>query len=302
MIDFFKPKIKLVVHDGDFHPDDIFTCATLSIWAEKHGKKLKIIRSRAEEIIEKADIVADVGGIYDPDKNRFDHHQKGGAGERGKGLPYASFGLVWKKYGAEICGSLEIANRIEKELVTPVDARDNGVNISTTNELGINDHRTGEMILDFNPTWQENKKLLNEQFEKVLYFAKEILKREIVWARALVDGEKETMRIIKEQNEPGILILDKEVEWHEAVSKYKNIKFIVYPEWRIQVGEDNPEDHNSYRVKFPQSWRGLMGENLEKVSGIKNAIFCTNNGWLAVAKTREAAIEMATKSLQIGQN
>jgi len=298
---------KLITHNGSFHADVIFACATLSLVLEEAGEKFEVIRTRDEEIIKTGDYVFDVGGIYDADKNRFDHHQKGGAGERSKGLPYAAFGLVWKKYGTEICGGQEIANRIEKQLVTPVDARDNGVNISTTNELGVSDHRTGEMILNFNPTWQENKKLLNGQFEKVLSFAKEILKREIVWAKALVHGEKETMRIIKEQNEPEILILDKEIEWHEAVSKDKNIKFIVYSrkegrEWRTQVGRDNLEDYNSDRIKFPQNWQGLMGEDLVKVSGIKDVVFCANAGWFAVAKTKESAIEMASKALQIAQN
>ena len=43
--------------------------------------------------MDSADIVIDVGGQYDPDAGRFDHHQRGGAGERENGIPYSSFGL-----------------------------------------------------------------------------------------------------------------------------------------------------------------------------------------------------------------
>src|SRR3989344_4225767 len=102
---FLKPKTVVVTHDGSFHADELFACATLSIWAEKEGRRIKIIRTRNQEIIEKADIVVDVGMQYDPSKNRFDHHQKGGAGRRAESpeISYASFGLVWKHYGEKIC-------------------------------------------------------------------------------------------------------------------------------------------------------------------------------------------------------
>ena len=39
--------------------------------------QLEIIRSRDPAVIDSADIVVDVGGTYEPEKNRFDHHQRG---------------------------------------------------------------------------------------------------------------------------------------------------------------------------------------------------------------------------------
>ncbi|MEK7116746.1 MAG: MYG1 family protein [Patescibacteria group bacterium] len=300
----FKKKITAITHNGDFHSDDVFACAALLLWAEKTDNKIKIIRSREKEIIEKADMVVDVGGIFDPEKNRFDHHQRNGAGKRENGIPYASFGLVWKKYGEEICGDQEIADRIEKELVMPIDARDSGVTISVpNNDYNIYDYRIGNIISAFNLVPEENEKLLGEQFEKALQFAKEILLREMAWAGALINGERETLKAIKEQNEPEILILDKNMEWHEAVSQNKNIKFVIYPqkeeqEWCIQTGRNNLDNYID-RVKFPENWRGLRDEELVKASGIKEAVFCINGGWFAVAKTKEGAIEMANKALKI---
>jgi uncharacterized UPF0160 family protein len=293
----------VVTHGDDFHADDVFACATLSLWAEKTGNKLKIIRNRKKDIIGKGDIVVDVGGIYDPDKNKFDHHQKGRAGAHDGGIPYASFGLVWKKYGEMVSGGKEIADKIEKNLVVPIDARDNGINISKINELGIVDHRTSDMICNFNLTWSENKNLLFKQFEKALYFAKEILIREVVWTGALIEDGKATETAIREQNEPEILILNKNIEWHEAVSKNQKIKLVIYPrkeesKWCIQVGRDNLQDYNSDRINFPESWHGLKDEELGAVSGIKDAVFCTIGGWFAVAKSKEGAIEMANKTLQ----
>jgi uncharacterized UPF0160 family protein len=300
----FKTKIKVVTHSGDFHADDCFACAVLSLWADKNHSKLEIIRSRCGEIIEKSDIVVDVGMEYNSEKNRFDHHQKGGAGIRANGIPYASFGLVWKKYGEEICGSQLVADRVDKSLVTPVDAKDNGVNISKTNELGVTGHRTSNAIFNFNPTWQENINISYGQFKKALDFAKEILLREIAWAIALNDGEKETMKAVEEQNNPEILILERSIEWHEAVSKNKNIKFVVYLHrngkyWCVQCGRDDLEDYNSDRANLPKAWWGLREDELAKVSGIKDASFCTNAGWYGTAKSKDGAIEMANKALQI---
>ncbi len=59
------------------------------------------------------------------------------------------------------------------------------------------------------------------------------------------------------------------------------------------------EDYTSDRGTFPQSWRGVRDENLAEVSGIKDASFCTNGGWLAGAKSKEGAIELAKRALEL---
>src|SRR3989338_10239311 len=110
---------KLITHNGSFHTDDIFAAATLSLLLEKKGEPFEIIRTRDEEIIKSADYVFDVGGIYEREKNRFDHHQPGGAGRRvlsgveGEkfGIEYSSFGLVWEKFGVDLAGNKEVADR-----------------------------------------------------------------------------------------------------------------------------------------------------------------------------------------------
>ena len=51
----------LVAHNGSFHADDIFACAT--ILASFPKENIKIVRTRDEEIIKSADFVVDVGGV-----------------------------------------------------------------------------------------------------------------------------------------------------------------------------------------------------------------------------------------------
>ena len=120
---------KLITHNGSFHADDIFACATLSLVLEKEGQEFEVIRTRDEETIKNGDYVFDVGGIYNPKINRFDHHQKSGAGKRENGIEYSSFGLVWKKFGKELTGSEKIAELIDKHLVSSIDAHDNGLDL-----------------------------------------------------------------------------------------------------------------------------------------------------------------------------
>lgn len=65
---------KIGTHDGTFHCDEILGCFMLKQLPD--FKNAEIVRSRKDEDLEKCDVVIDVGGVYDPEKNRFDHHQQ----------------------------------------------------------------------------------------------------------------------------------------------------------------------------------------------------------------------------------
>ncbi len=312
ILDIFKPKIRVVTHSGSFHSDDVFACATLSLWAERQGKRLDIKRTRDEKFFAQADMVVDVGMEHNGVRNRFDHHQKGGAGARennpisqgfdGAGIPHASFGLVWQKFGTEVCNSQEIAKMVDERLVAPIDARDNGVNISTPNEFKVTEYRVGDAISNFNPTWLENESLTDKIFQKVLILAKEILQREIAKAKSELEGARMTKEEIEKQNNPEILVLEKYTDWEKEVSKHKNIKFVVYKhrngsDWAMQTGRDDLENYDSNRATFPQSWQGLRDGELANVINIKDAVFCTNGGWYAVARSKDSALKMAQMAL-----
>src|SRR5690242_16967368 len=114
--------MKVATHPGNFHADDVFAIAVLEL---VHGG-LEIVRTRDPEAQATADLRVDVGGRSDPATGDFDHHQKGGAGERENGLRYASFGLVWREHGAALAGSAEAAAAIDERLVCGVDANDVG--------------------------------------------------------------------------------------------------------------------------------------------------------------------------------
>ncbi len=103
----FKKRVKLLTHNGTFHADDCLAAACLQIYFREIKKQnTKIIRTRDLKIIEQTTqeggIVFDVGRKYIPAENLFDHHQPDPNLKRKNGIPYSSFGLIWKHFGLEI--------------------------------------------------------------------------------------------------------------------------------------------------------------------------------------------------------
>lgn len=73
-----KPKIEVAsntigTHSGTFHCDEILACYLLSKHPDFAGHT--VLRTRDQSLLDKCDIVVDVGSIFDPSKKRFDHHQ-----------------------------------------------------------------------------------------------------------------------------------------------------------------------------------------------------------------------------------
>src|SRR3989344_6047926 len=187
---------KLVTHNGSFHSDDIFATAMLSLMLERKNENFEIIRTRDPKTIEKGDYVYDVGGVYDKKMNRFDHHQKGGAEKRENGIEYSSVGLVWKKFGEKLCGSLKTAKIIDRRLVSPIDAADNGINL-VENKYDISPYYIQDFIYSMRPTWRENNLDCDIMFFKCVDFAKEILLREIIQAKDAILAMDKVISIYK---------------------------------------------------------------------------------------------------------
>ena len=293
---FFKHKPTVAIHDGKFHCDDLFAVATLMM-AEG---EMRVVRTRDESIISKAEFVADVGGIYDPEKNRFDHHQKGGAGFHENGLPYASFGLVWKKYGEGLCGSKEVAREVEEHLVSQIDADDNGVAIFTPNG-DIFPRSLQSFFYAYRPTWKENQNLFDENFLKLIPVATDFLKREIAKARDMLEADTAILAAYEVSSDKRFLTLDKNYPFEEALAKKPETLFVVRPRpngsWGVNA-VPNGDNYYTQRKLLPELWAGLRDADLARVTGVSDAVFCHNARFLAVAKSKQGALALAQKALE----
>lgn len=299
MFGFNKTK-KLVTHDGSFHTDDVFACATLSIILEREEKKFKIIRTRDPEIIKDGDYVFDVGGIYDPESNRFDHHQTGGAGKRPNDIEYASFGLVWKKFGEELCKYQKAVDLIDKKLVAPIDAGDNGIDLVVEFKHEIKPYFIQSVFNSFVPGWKNvSEDTLLAGFLECVKIAKNILNNEITRAQDIMEAEKIILAIYQDAEDKRIIVLDKKYPY-EQMQNYPEPIFVIYPRldgaWEAE-GVNESEFSFKNRKDFPISWAGLRDEELQKITGVTDAVFCHRGLFMAVAKSKEGAIELAKRAL-----
>ncbi len=300
----FKKKKKVVTHSGSFHSDDIFACATLHLFFEKNKIKCKLFRTRDEGVIKKADYVFDVGGIYDEKIDRFDHHQPEGAGKRENGIPYASFGLVWKKYGPLLCkNNNDVVNDIDRRLAQPIDAIDNGVSISEPIDCGgIYEYGIHGIVSAYQNVGIESKKDQYKNFMELVVFFKGVLSREIEKSFQRIKMVSLIEYAYNSSEDKEII----EIPFHVSVgpmmqvlSKYPDVMYIVAKSnnnWKVVAMRKNPCTFEN-RKSLPKSWAGKRDAKLQKVTGVSDAIFCHNALWLAVAKTRLGARQLAELAL-----
>jgi len=283
-------KITVCTHSGEFHADDVFAVAILKL---VFGD-INIVRSRDKTKIAEADIVVDVGEIYDKNENRFDHHQKGGAGYRSNGVPFASTGLVWQEFGFNATKDRFVSDLVDTSLIQMIDACDCGYS-------GF-DYGISKVILNFYPTWQESNDF-DGAFKRAVDFASVILCNSI---RTAVGG-KSANKLIYESlliADGTILVLDKNFPWYKTVTnEMPEVKIVVYPAIQSSnyVLRTAPVKDASFqsRMLLPADWAGLTGSDLDNVTGVAGGVFCHNGRFVAGHETREGAIELAKLACNI---
>lgn len=287
--------IKIATHSGGFHTDDVFAIATLQLL---YGvENVEVVRTRDESVLAIADIVVDVGGVYDVATKRFDHHQNGGP-VRDNGIPYAAFGLVWREYGEKVAGGKEVADEIEHMLVLAVDAGDSGVNLYELKNAEIPVFELYQITRSFLPEWGSSKSK-DEAFFEAVNFARNLLSRIIVKKQADQKMKELITETYETTNDKRVLIFDRAVSTGPCI-EYPEVLLVVSPdesgngEWIVSTVR---KDHGTFegRVRFPEAWGGYRGSELTSVSGINDAVFCHKGGFIFVAGSKEGAMQAVAK-------
>lgn len=291
-------KLLVVTHDGTFHTDDVFACATLSLAFK--DREIEIVRSRDEAMISRGNIVFDVGGSYDPQTGRFDHHQKGGAGERDNHMPYASFGLVWKEYGHIVAGSVAAQAHIDEWLVQCIDAPDNGIGNDRSGNK-FYEFNIGDVITAERPTWQEGFSM-DEGFIVAVKIAMRVLLRAVAQTNSYFAAQELLEKAFMDAPDKRIVELaEKYPGWYEYMAKHSEVLFILYPRenkkgWAIRGARNDPQKFD-VRKPLPKSWAGLRDSELQTISGVPDAIFCHKDLFTASALSRSGALALAEKAI-----
>jgi len=285
--------LTIATHNGNFHADDVFSVAALKTLYPSAA----LVRTRDLEVIGKADIVLDVGGVYDAEAGRFDHHQRGGAGERENGIPYSSFGLIWKQFGLELCaGNQEVADSVDKNLVSTIDAIDCGYVKGVATGISLS-----QTISMFNPTWQEDTHF-DSCFDEAVAFASRVLTRFIASANGGISAKDIVAKAIEKAEDPRVIVLEQYTPWKTTVHTLsKEALYVVYPSgsgpWRIQTV---PVELGSFedRKSLPKPWAGLSDKALQAVTGIDDAMFCHNGLFIGGAESFASTMKMAAMAVE----
>jgi len=288
----------VATHPGNFHADDVFAVAVLGLALGE----LDVVRTRDDELTARADLRVDVGGRSDPATGDFDHHQKGGAGERPNGIRYASFGLVWREHGPRLAGSQEAAGTIEERLVQGVDANDTGQTIAKALIGDVRSMTVSAVIAAMNPAWDEELSAGEEdaRFGDAVTLATQILQRELAGSAAFQRARKLVWEAINRASDPRVVELERNMPWREGVvTQAPEALFVVYPKsdgWAIQAV---PRALGGFgnRLDLPAAWAGLSGAELAAASGVPDAVFCHSARFYASAGSREGVMALVSLAL-----
>lgn len=290
----------IAVHNGTFHPDDVFAVATIEIYLENKGEKFKVIRTRDEEIINKADYVLDVGMVYDKEKNRFDHHQ--GLLLNKNNIPFSSFGLVWDKFGSLLCNSEYISKEINRGLVAGIDSTDNGIDLFVRKNKNVKRYGIFNVVRLFDTSWKDGKNVLDDCFAKAVYWAKDLLKKEIEYGKYIEESRKIVSEKYNQSENKKILVLDEYIPY-EFPDILKETLIVVCPShagdmWTLTVMNYDFAEFDDKKIKLPKKWAGKKGQELKDITGISNAIFCHRGRFFAATEDKSSAIKMAELAIK----
>lgn len=296
--------MKVVTHSGTFHADDVFASAVLRAAL----RDFDFIRTRDPALISAADIVFDVGGVYDPAGRRYDHHMRD-LPRREDGTPYSSVGLIWREYGRQALNHFvpEIGDDtrevvwqdIDGGLILAIDLADNGVSSACPGHLAL-------LIEAFNPTW-DSTQTYDEAFAEAADVAHGILQRACRQAYAEAKAVSFVTAAARATKDPRVIVLDRKLPWEKAVfdGGLADLLFVIYPNedstsWYCRT---IPPEPNSFgqRLPLPESWRGLQEEAFSKAAGIPDGVFCHPSGFICGARSRASAIRLAEQAIAAGE-
>ncbi|KAL4187525.1 hypothetical protein AMTRI_Chr09g19420 [Amborella trichopoda] len=324
-------KKRVGTHNGSFHCDEALGCFMIRL-TDKFADA-EVVRSRDHQVLDALDVVLDVGGVYDPSRDRYDHHQKGFNEVLGHGFTtkLSSAGLVYKHYGMEIIAKelqLEEGHpdvqrlflAIYKSFMEAIDAIDNGINQYDTDQppkYVNNTHlssRVGRLNLDWTDPDQSSQKE-NEAFQHAMELAGgELMENVRFHARSWLPARSIVMDCLAARHEIDssgeIMVLKKFCPWklhlfelEEEMKIEPPIKYVLYEDerskkWRVQAVAIAPDRFESRRP-LPSSWRGLRDSELSNESGIPGCVFVHMSGFIGGNDTYEGALAMAKAALRL---
>ena len=93
-------------HSEQFHQDEVFS--TFFLKFIDGFRTSAVVRTRNKQILDECDVVVDVGGEYNAEKMRFDHHMREfkEVFDEENRIKMSSAGLIFKHFGSQAITSI----------------------------------------------------------------------------------------------------------------------------------------------------------------------------------------------------
>ena len=202
-------------------------------------------------------------------------------------MPYAAFGLLWRKFGPVFFVSKcteeqisEAVQRFDESFVQPLDLDDN---TGCGNMLA-------SIIGAFNPYWDENSDS-DRNFWNAVQFAQVVLERKLGFLYSQFRADAVVQEAIQRM-EDQIVRLPVYAPWKPVVIR-SDAEFVIYPSQRGgYCAQAVPgKEEGSLRCPFPVSWAGKENKELEDISKISGLHFCHKGRFLVSADTEETCVK-----------
>lgn len=292
--------MKLIgTHSGSFHADDAIGVSILKVL----HPFADVVRSRDPAVWATCDALVDVGGEYVPEKNLFDHHQKGFFERRLNSIPYAGSGLVWRTYGPRyvmaILPTLDpaqadaVAHEVDIRLIQHADAIDSGIAVDCPPAFSLSG-----IIDTLNATWFDQGDHDDARFAQAVKIADVVL-RNLTRAVAAELSAAAKVRAARTLHNGRILVLDTPRLPYDVVvcAEMPEVLFVVYPESQGSQHQVRvvPKQLGSFhaRADLPAEWAGLRDADLVHKTGVSDAVFCHNGRFICGAGSKAGALKLA---------
>lgn len=275
----------VATHSGPFHADDVLAWALIRTFFDAEAD---LIRTRDQALIDTADVVIDVGGLYDPPSFRFDHHQQEYQGS----LSSAGMVLSWLEDSGRL--SAPLAKELRDQIVDYVDDVDNGRRMPDAGvpcfAKFVGAYNQGCYTLeDFNAGFRR----AGEAAAGMVTGIRQGHEDRLASAGIVVSAMDEALATGR-----NVIFMDRYHAWKDIYFDHGGVEhpteFVLHPgidgRWRAVA---IPPVRGSFAQKrsLPQSWAGLRDAELSAVTGVPGSFFCHKNCFIAVFSSKEGALE-----------
>lgn len=244
--------MKVITHPGTFHADEISAIAFLfSIGIIPKGTEIERREPTLDDLSDANTIVLDIGGIYNPELNNFDHHQDASLN--------ATNILVLEE--AKYVLDPKVINSLKERLFSRISNIDRGLETSESYEFT-------SLVRSFN-----NKP---NGFKKAVAWSKELIDNIILDSMSFIESEKmwSSLDKIKSKDFTAVVVYSEEqiLGWKTLAEK-DNVQFLI--------GKSNRGGWNMITIsseKFP-------------IPSSPKQTFLHNSGFLANYASIEDAID-----------